>query len=368
MFSYTLVGGTFDENGGKPSGYISKLYEEMSAINPWGQCFNGGTFGQLRDLAFSVGINESCRVHGSEVIFWFPDIPNDKQKLVRDLKIRFPHCYLVTSKNNRDDKYEFRELVARALSVKANLFVEFTGKDRIRASIYDPLGNCFCRNTLLISELAVYLMSRVRELTRFTRVRSRQDSPNIIYPKPDVPGQFFEMVREYADVFHSCIHGMNESRFLGNVSFRCERGFPSFRDENDRNIIWVSQRNIDKRHIEPGGFVPVRFIGKELLYQGEHKPSVDAPIQCLLYGFYPNINYMLHSHTYIRDYEVLDTEKIIPCGALEEFYEIIQRVPDRDIVIAKINLVGHGSLVMASQFEMLENIDYVARTLPEPVF
>lgn len=41
-----------------------------------------------------------------------------------------------------------------------------------------------------------------------------------------------------------------------NVSFRCEKGFPSFRD---KNIIYVSKRNMDKRMIGKEGFVAVNL-------------------------------------------------------------------------------------------------------------
>jgi hypothetical protein len=131
----------------------------------------------------------------------------------------------------------------------------------------------------------------------------------------------------------------------------------------------VSRRNIDKRHIEPDGFIPVQLIysdtkrGATVAFHGDYKPSVDAPVQLMLYHYYHNIKYMIHSHTYIR-HAPFTTERI-PCGAIEEFYEIIKLCPEREHSYMILNLRGHGSLVMATEIKRLRNIEYYPRSTPE---
>jgi len=374
MFKYLFVGGHFGDNP-KKSGYIQKLYNNLQAINPNGTLINGGKFEELElhiNRTF-VGGKANATIPNSflDVIFWMPDVSNDKKKLVGIIKKRCPHVILITSKNNLEEKYKFPEMVARALQVKANLFLEFTyntddhSERRIRTGIYDPLGNCFCR-TSDVSRVAVILMGRIHQLLKFTRVGSENHGCVSMEVEPDAPDDFYIRIKDYADVFHRCIHGANPSRLLGNASFRCESGFPSFKKGN---VFFVSRRNIDKRYIKPGGFVPVRleFYNCEpnmvVVYDGEHKPSVDTPIQLLLYHYYHKMNYMIHSHTYIK--YVPFTRDIIPCGAIEEYYEIISHCPEREHSLIKINLKGHGSLVMAQDIKNLKDIDYVPRITPE---
>jgi len=355
MFRYTVVAGKWGDDP-KPSGYARKLFEVMYSINHEGILFNGGTFSELESLVGRL----------ADVIFWFPDVSNDKEKLVNRLKAEVPTRILVTSKNNLDSRYGFMQLVSRALKTKSNLFVEFANSNndlrRIRASVNDPLGNCFCVSTN-IDNIATALMCRVNELRRFTRIRSCQYKAEVV--KPVISPEFFDLTRKYAEVFHDCIHAKDTTRLLGNVSFRCENGFPSFRGEKQ---IFVSRRNIDKREIGIDGFVPVDLkgdtsFGYNVKYTGDNKPSVDTPIQLLLYRYYYNINFMIHSHTYIKDADF--TGSVVPCGAVEEFYEIIKQEPHRHVVIVALNLKGHGSLVMASHYDAFRHINYIPRPSPE---
>jgi hypothetical protein len=375
MFRYLFVGGHYGKEA-KPSGYVKKLYEIIHGMNPNGLLINGGKFQELKRLINSLVFANY------DVIFWMPDIPNNKEKLVRKIKPLSPHTLLVTSKNNIEGKYQFMELIARALQVKANLFVEFTHKLEIgyvgnvlAASVYDPLGNRFCEELTDITQVAITLMDRIQKLLRYTRLGSEclpYSWPGKRMPDPEIQKEFYTLIRDYADIFHKCIHSMNQSRLLGNASFRCERGFPSFKDGN--NQIYVSQRNIDKRHINPDGFVPVYLVfndsTKEVTvgYRGDHnyvciKPSVDAPVHLMLYHYYHNIKYMIHSHTYIR-HAPFTTERI-PCGAIEEFYEIIKLCPEREHSYMILNLRGHGSLVMATEIKRLRSIEYYPRSTPE---
>ena len=356
MINYLMVGGKFDDEGGRPSGYVNKLFIALQAINTRGNIINGGFFYDLESIVASLP------EQALQVVFWFPDVPNDKEKLVRSIKARNPKILLVTSKNNLDKKYSFMELIARALQVKANLFVEFTDPvhdfKRIHASVCDPLGNCYSKSEK-IDHTAVALMSRLEELSKFTRRGSVEfDGPEAPVTLPE---GFIEVVQHYAEVFHEKIHPVDGSRFLGNASFRCESGFPSYRVGDG---IYVSKRNVDKRSLGPQSFVKVGFsLSGNVLYEGPDKPSVDTPIQLLLYQYYTNIKFMLHSHTYISG--AVETNRVIPCGAVEEFYEILKLAPDRESTAIYINLKGHGSLIMADSLPFLHAVKYISRPVPE---
>jgi hypothetical protein len=370
MFTFLLVGGRFDDQGGKPSGYIKKLFDALFTIHPFGTLINGGKFEEL---------GESKKFHGADVIFWMPDVPNEKEKIVRLIKKEYPTKLLVTSKNNLDQRYKLIDLVGKALQTKSNLFVEFIKMDlasqTIYTSVFDPLGNCYCHHSSNIKHVAIALISRIQKLLTFTRVSSEKQYQEKIVPK--ISENFLNQIRKYADRFHECIHA-DTTRFLGNVSFRCEKGFPSIKIGNQ---IYVSKRNIDKREIDNNGFVPVELVvGTKAFcppnnffvnYNGIDKPSVDAPIQLMLYGYYNRINYMIHSHTYIlgkKDgltYNVPFTKEVIPCGAIEEFYEIVEWFPNPDEKTIFINLKGHGSIAMFSNEEDFNKVVYEPRPMPE---
>ena len=380
----TLVGGKFGsdtdpDSHGKRSGYIEKLKEQLirHGITELSEdhgilCYNGGSYDTLIGTA-----DTECNI-----LLWFPDVPNDKPKLVEGIKKKFPQTLLITSKNNLDRQYTFYELLARALKVKANLFVEFTHDyafrtSNISAAVCDPLGNQFCTTTD-ISVVAETLVKRIKALQSFTRLPSQSPHGSWLVDYKDTPPaseEFLNIIREYADVYHELIHGVNKDRLLGNASFRCENGFPSFRTNDPSSAIgeniYVSRRNIDKRMLTPEGFVPVRLIkplprlnlGDNVVeYLGFNKPSVDTPVQLLLYNHFKHIRFIIHSHTYIKDAPM--TKSVIPCGALEEFPEIAELQP-WDTTYAFVNLRGHGSLAMASQVSTLLHIPYIARQVPE---
>ena len=63
---------------------------------------------------------------------------------------------------------------------------------------------------------------------------------------------------------------------------------------------------------------------------------------------------MVHSHVYI--WTAPFTKTVIPCGALEEFFEIIQEYPNRNSSNFCINLKGHGSIVLAKDLDYLKKM------------
>lgn len=347
-WNWILVGGTFDNEYPNASGFITKLGKALKEINPFGEIHNGG---DMDDLSF-IAHNTTA-----DVYFWFPNISNDKKKILKAIKEIDPTRILVISKRNFDKKYDIMELIARALNVKANLGIEFsteTNESKIHSMVYDPLGNIFYSGTD-IDTLAFDLCQRLNILTSISR-------QSVLYKQFDVPEikineQFLSIIKTHAETFHNIIHANNTSRFLGNCSFRCESGFPSFKDNN--NIIWVSRRNIDKRDINENAFVPVKIDHNDIVFCSMHKPSVDTPIQVRLYNYYNNIKYILHSHCYIKS--AYTTDNILPCGALEEFYEIIKCNESKDLEELVLNLNGHGSIVMSSNLDIFSKIEYISK-------
>jgi len=365
MSNILVVAGHFGDDP-HPSGYANKLFQGIQNFFKTEKSssftfYNGGSW----DLVFGI----MGHIKEYDIIFWFPDVSNDKPlKLVEDIKANNPRAILITSKNNVGEKYTTLHLIARALKVKSNLLVEFTRDEKgmILATILDPLGNAFAYKEADVKRVSFALFSRVMALTKFTRSQSvRIDGDQKIdIEVPDKP-EFFDIVKKKAAIFHELIYAVNQDRFLGNVSFRCPHGFPSFRNGD---WVFVSRRNIDKTGIDRSGFVPVltsfgALYNHTVEYVGAHKPSVDTPIQVALYGTYTSVNFMLHSHTYIEGAPF--TKSVIPCGAMEEFEEIRELVPGWDTPDFCINLKGHGSIVFASDVDYISKVTYYARKFPE---
>jgi hypothetical protein len=381
MNKVLIVGGTFDKEGGRPSKLIYKIYEEFKKASSYEVTYaNGGLVSDLHNSILPDVVNYN-------VVLWFANVSNDEDKL-RDVKAINPKCILVTSKRNDDNKYTFAELISRALAIKANLTIEFSKhEDKFNMMLFDPLGNVFY-DGFEVSELCNKLLIRVDQLMHFTRVPSVQDTEN---EAPSIFGdmEFFEFARNCADIFHNLIRpAKGTERFLGNMSFRCQNGFPSFRGKD--GIIYVSRRNVDKSEINAASFVPT-YLAENMTtkYFGDYKPSVDTPVQLRLYKHFPWANYMLHAHCYVDTTEIpealtLCTDKPIPCGALEEVDEIVKTFyigrfywdsqynnePPR---LLAINLLGHGCILIARDVEIFKELQkhkdscFVQRPTPEVV-
>jgi len=196
---------------------------------------------------------------------------------------------------------------------------------------------------------------RATELVEYTRVKSTSVGEEMASP---VGEDFLELIRSYARVFSNAVPG--ETRHLGNASFRCQNGFPSFRKEG---LVYVSRRNVDKKGIQKESFVATDANSIDPKYFGNQKPSVDTPIQLRLYQYYPNVNFMLHSHCYVAGAPF--TKRMLPCGAIEEAQEVERVFPDRKINNFAVNLLGHGSMVASGSVQDMKNVNYVPRAIPE---
>lgn len=345
-----VIGGTFGNQGGHKSKIISEMFAGLENV----YVINGGHLEDLMRIYKTLG--------NFDVICWFANVSNDMPKELRNIKSVYPDKIVIHSKRNTDGQYKLSYLFNHALKLKSNLLLEFakdTSTGRITGRVFDPLAVTWCDTTEDFKHLAKVMLDRASALTKFTRSKSVCIGP--AQPVPDMD-EFFGIIKEHADRFHELINPDKEvTRFLGNASFRCQKGFPSFRAGEN---VFVSRRNIDKRFISKEGFVAVTLKHDPdcIFYYGENKPSVDTPVQIRLYNHYANVNFMLHSHVYIKGAPFTSTP--IPCGALEESEEIKSLAP-ADKTDFCINLIGHGSLILAQAPGYLKTIEFYARPVPE---
>ena len=373
-----VVGGTFDRNDGKSSGLINKLGKAiaiaaMAANNSTVEVQNGGNIERLKELLEETPDND--------FVFWFANVSNDEEK-IRDVKAVAPHTLLITSKRNdfvdetfTKQKYDFEELLQRALAIKANLCFEFCKMpDGIfKMKVFDPLG-CVWYEGTDINDAAKAAVDRLMYLSSVTRKPSvnTEDVPEVVFN--DTDKRFLEFVKSSAEVFHRlmCLPP-DVKRFVGNASLRfktptrCMNGFPAMRKDG---YVLISRRNVDKTGISEKDFVPC-FLDEDgnVAFGGENKPSVDSPVQLRLFNKLPNIDYILHGHCYIKDAPM--TSLAIPCGAVEEVGETLRCIEDTygtdDGKFYTINLKGHGCLIMANAVELdkMESVEFYVRPLPE---
>ena len=369
-----FVGGNWDLNGGKKSKIVEKFAKEL----PVAKVYNGGNYNKLNEIL------ESCINY--DVVIWWANVPNDLPKIrnVKDINYK---TMLISSKRNINYKYSFQDLLQRSFVLKSNLTIEFTKRDDLyNMRLFDPLGNVWYEGTS-IKDCSKELLSRlnfIKNITRESTTRTDVDDGSLAWffnrfkeelyeskknPVIPIKEDFLNIVRDYAFKFAEAIFETKDvKRFLGNASFRCPKGFPSFREGK---YIFVSRRNVNKEYIGIDEFVPVYAENGKIYYCGSNKPSVDTPIQMKMYEKFLNINYMIHSHCYIKNAPY--TKKAFPCGAIEEVQEIFDLIKEnydndylKDFYV--INLVGHGSIMMSQNPEQLKNIKMVGRKLPEKMY
>ena len=58
MLKWVIIGGDFSEEGGKPSGYVSKLSQFLNEAIPGGVVINGGSIDDLKSSYLSLGNSE----------------------------------------------------------------------------------------------------------------------------------------------------------------------------------------------------------------------------------------------------------------------------------------------------------------------
>lgn len=343
MRNMLIVGGTFNSENGKKSSLIDKLFKDKVSDNDL--FINGGNVNEIEKILKIIP--------NYKVIIWFPNIPNEYPKM-RNIKELNPYCVFVMSKRN-DGKYKVKDIIVKGLENNANLIVEFSKEnDKFYMQDIDVLGYSWSKKTDNINEFKKILFDRIDFLSKTTRVKTIKDNTkNDNYNLIDY--EFIKINKDYAKVFDNLmIEVAQTTRFLGNCSLKI----------GDK--VFMSQRDIDKKLLSKNTFVEVYKKENKIYYKGEKKPSKDTAIQLNLYEFFPQINYIVHCHCYIEDGYF--TKIQCPCGDLKEVDEIKNVIKNNKLEndnIIKINLIGHGSILMVTNLKDLYNIKYIKRNYPE---
>lgn len=344
-----LVGGSWDKNGGKPSGLINKMYEEL--VNLYDKkditFINGGNYDHLEKIIDTAPLYK--------VIYWMAYVPNDLPK-VRDIKRINPYAIVVGSKRNDDKKYTFVEILNRALLQKHNLTIEFSKvNNKFNMLVFDPLGTAWYDGDNL-KDMIMALNKRIEFVLSTKRDHTYESQENITVPNNE---EFFDYVRKCSNIFQETIeHAPGVTRFFGNASFVGD----------DRKYVYMSQRDVDKCNLDKNHFVCTYEKDDKVYYTGKVKPSKDTIVQIKLYKTLKNIKYIIHSHCYIKNAPF--TNNPVPCGTLDEYPEIINVIKthynnDCNLDYYAFNLIGHGCLVMANSVDKLKDAKFYTRHLPE---
>lgn len=341
-----IVGGTWDLNGGRESGFIKKFYMELLSYNNNITYLNGGYYNDLPRILNSV--------RDYSVVCWFANVDNSLPK-TRNIKAINPYTILIGSKRNDNGKYPFVEVLNRALLERHNLSIEFSKEDGIyKMLLFDPLGVKWYEGTS-IADLVENLYKRLVFISNAKRKHTYHVEGNIDIPNSE---EFFSFVREAAEIFHQTIdHSEGVTKFMGNASFRGNDGY-----------LFVSKRDVDKSKIDKNNFVACRLDNGTLYYYGNTKPSKDTISQANLYNLFPNINYMIHSHCYALAGKY--TEMPVPCGSLDEIDEIVKVIEreyngNYDLTCYRINYLGHGCLLLGETINDLKATKFIPRKFPE---
>lgn len=361
---------------GAPSETAARIAHLFAQMNHEVNLFNGGKY---------VGL---CRqlytAEDYDVVFWMPELHNIPD--VGYVKDVAPYVMLITGVWNPHSRLPFVAMNIHTLQHKANLTFELLGNSEQLNGIhvYDPLGCSWYRGEDLQDAL-MFGMSRLNYLRSITRRKTvPSNAPGLMlswyfdaFKMPEAPSgerfvipdkqAFVDVVTEYSDRFmelrgHDMPAGATGRPQVG----RCLQGMPSFRHEDK---AYLSPRAPSQRYITLDEFIPCYMDGEILRYGGEKKPTVDAPVHLALYAKLPQINYILHAHDYIDGAPF--TTQSIPCGAIEEVDEVMKAIElhygDTNQSVYRLNLKGHGSLLMAATVEGLYNVRYIKRQLPEPM-
>jgi hypothetical protein len=343
--SVTLVGGTFDAAGGRPSGVVRRIARVLKARVGELTYINGGNILDLKDYI--------CR---SQALIWMPNIDNAEDKIISSLKANQPHLLLVSSKRVIEKDYRTADVVGRLLKTKSNLGIVISANSGVyNFQIMDPLGNQFASSTdiNLVAEELFNRMSFIFALTRKPSVMVGDSTPSEIDP------DFIKIVQDFGARFSTYVNAVNPNRLLGNASTRCSFGFPGARTGTS---YFISERNVNKSHITSENFVRVGTSEDKVEYSGPKKPSVDAPIQIKVFNYFKNVNYIIHGHVYVCGAPF--TRHKLPCGAVEEIDEL-KMLLSPDMANACINLRGHGCLILANDLRYFDSIELAARVCPE---
>jgi hypothetical protein len=348
-----IVTGTFNEDGGSISYFGQMVYNAFSRIFSSNVTFlNGGGLDCLATCFSDFSMYQ--------VIFWMPHIEGPTEDYLSSIKKKNKTIILIQAQRNDNNCYTTFQILDKMFKVHANICLEISHlkKHEYSFRVLDPLGNLWYSG-FDIGQASYRIANYVKYLLSLTRLPSNNVLD--IMERVTIEKPFIDAVKFYGWRFSELIQGaINKERYVGNASTRCMAGFPSMKD---RNNIYVSMRNIDKRSIEEEHFVPVALNGNEVQYYGENKPSVDTPIQVMLYNYYHNVKYIIHGHTYVPNAPY--TSNFVPCGYLEEVDEVTELFRDHLSYNFAVNLIGHGFLILAHDVSYFAELGMKTREFPE---
>lgn len=340
-----IIGGNFDQTGGKPSSIVAQLSSELNVPS-----LNGGTFIQL---ATHQNLTEELNI-------WMPNISNDIQKIY---PIKNTGSTLICSKVLREGRF-ISDAVARIFMMHANAVIAIKPNTplpgRFTFVLVDALGNVWVE-TRSINILA----QRILDFHNWSR--SMQRARSIHCGELDLESNSLDELckinSKLADRVENC--SVQEAlstqgvRYFGNCSTRCASLFPSIKTETQ---IFVSKRNIDKRRLTPEDMVQAFLNGEAVNYRSQKndKPSVDTPIQLHLYTKLPAINCMIHGHAYVKNAPY--TDEYFPCGDLREIDSTLKVLKNQTMCI---NLKNHGFLAVGKSLKELEEMLDVVDMVPK---
>lgn len=320
-----VVGGTFDNDGGRQSGIIKKLGDVLGS-----EVINGGT---LHDL-------KSTPTNGYELVIWAPNVPNAEDKFYPN---KDRGAILICSKVMREGYTRF-DSVSRIFRMRGNAVCEIRSVDkRFEFALVDALGNEWYSGSGIFE-----LVKSIDDFIQWTKGSIRIGSTR---SDTDIPDTDLEPLVKVVHRVAGLVENERGGRYFGNASTRCMAMFPSQR--SGPTNIFVSARNIPKTHIANNDFVHVRLENDCIVYTGDRKPSVDTPAQLKLYDMFPKIGCMIHGHAFVKHSPC--TENYVPCGDLREVDEAIPLLRDLGSV-GVINLHSHGFLLFAETIEQLDNL------------
>jgi len=329
-----LVGGDFGENPRK-SGVVEKIAATRE-IN----YFNGGTIEDLKKIDLKP----------YDVILWMPNISNDEEKYYPKKPLG---SVLIVTKVLRDENSEL-EAISRIFRMSANAVITIDKKPKYFSfKAIDALGNCWGQsdNPKDVIQFCRWIWACYGSVERIGSEEIQNEEEGGEYMRDS----------ENLNIFMAINHRIADKaqsmggRYFGNCSTRCDKLFPSARVGN--NLILVSPRNIDKGSIFAWDMVSVEMaFFKKVKYYGNKKPSVDTPVQLMIYQNAPRINYMIHGHYYI--YGAPFTQSFYPCGDLREYKELAPIIAStyNKYTMGAINLNNHGFLLYSSNLEEMKEL------------
>ena len=317
-----IIGGDFGIK--RESSVVSKLASEFTDSI----VLNGGSIDEL-----PTDIN-------SDLIIWMPNIINEEPK-------NYPHKavgnVLICSKVMREG-YTKIDAVSRIFKMQGNAVIAIYKKDKFYFELFDALGNSWYNGSSI-----TMLANTINQFYNFTKAAVRVRTAKGVGVIPTLNSDNITRFIQLNNTLANNIQTECGERFFGNISTRCQKLFPTMRNDG----ILVSPRNSNKQRLTVSDMVYCYEDSDTIYYLSDsNKPSVDSPIQMKVYDSCPQINYMIHGHAFIKDATM--TSEYYLCGDLRESNEVISIIGSSPV--GCINLKNHGFLLYADSLDNLENL------------